>query len=154
MRQVRAVVREAAGQDSLIIHTLVSNNLRHRMLAEARSHGVDAMDLMGPLLDRLVIHLQLRPREKPGLFKQLAEARSREIEAVAFAFRHDDGQHVEELARAEIVLTGASRTMKTPIIRNPTPRWTTSGKRFFTPGVLAAITAGSKLMSRASRSRK
>ena len=31
-----------------------------------------------------------------------------------FAFRHDDGQHPEELDRAEIVLVGISRTMKTP----------------------------------------
>ena len=60
------------------------------------------------------LHLRLTPQEKPGLFQQLAEAKSREIEAVAFAFRHDDGQNVEELHRAEVVLVGVSRTMKTP----------------------------------------
>jgi regulator of PEP synthase PpsR (kinase-PPPase family) len=72
------------------------------------------MDLMGPMLDRLAKHLKLRPQEKPGLFNQLVEARSREIEAVEFAFRHDDGQHAEELDRAEVILVGVSRTMKTP----------------------------------------
>lgn len=112
--QVRAVVREAAGRRSLIIHTLVSNELRRLMLPECRSHGVDAMDLMGPMLDRLAIHLRLTPKEKPGLFKQLVEARSRHIEAVEFAFRHDDGQQADELDRAETVLVGVSRTMKTP----------------------------------------
>ncbi len=84
------------------------------MLDESRSRGVDAMDLMGPLLDRLAVHLKLTPQEKPGLLRQLAEAKAREIEAVEFAFRHDDGQNAEELGRAEIVLVGASRTMKTP----------------------------------------
>lgn len=112
--QLRAVVEEAAAGDSLIIHTLVSDELRGTMLAEARRHGVDALDLMGPLLDRLTHHLQTSPQEKPGLFKQLAEARTREIEAVEFAFRHDDGQHPEDLVRAEVVLVGPSRTMKTP----------------------------------------
>lgn len=112
--QLRAVVKEAASRDSLIIHTLVSDELRGTMLAEARHHGVDALDLMGPLLDRLTHHLQASPQEKPGLFKQLAEARTREIEAVEFAFRHDDGQHPEDLGRAEVVLVGPSRTMKTP----------------------------------------
>ena len=72
------------------------------------------MDLMGPILDRLAMHLHLTPREMPGLFKQLGEVRQREIEAVEFAFRHDDGQRVEDLAHAEVVLVGASRTMKTP----------------------------------------
>jgi regulator of PEP synthase PpsR (kinase-PPPase family) len=112
--QLRAIVQEAAGHDSLILHTLVSDELRRLMLAESRAQGVDAMDLMGPMLDRLARHLKLRPQEKPGLFKQLAEARSREIEAVEFAFRHDDGQHADELSRAEVILVGVSRTMKTP----------------------------------------
>lgn len=112
--QVRAVVGEAAGRDALIIHTMVSNELRQMMLEEARLYGIDAMDLMGPVLDRLATHLKLTPQEKPGLFSQLVDATSRRIEAVEFAFRHDDGQRVEELESAEIVLVGVSRTMKTP----------------------------------------
>ena len=111
---VQAVVQEATSCDSLILHTLVSHELRGLLLAEARLHGIDAMDLMGPVLDRLATHLNLNPRELPGLFHQLAEARWRAIEAVDFAFRHDDGQRVEEVGRAEIVLVGISRTMKTP----------------------------------------
>ncbi|MDA2933401.1 kinase/pyrophosphorylase [Acidobacteria bacterium AH-259-D05] len=112
--QLRAVVQEATGHDSVIVHTLVSDELRSLMLAESRSHGVDAMDLMGPVLDRLATHLKLTPQEKPGLFSQLVEAQQRQIEAVEFAFRHDDGQHADELSRAEVVLVGISRTMKTP----------------------------------------
>jgi regulator of PEP synthase PpsR (kinase-PPPase family) len=112
--QVRAVVQEAAGQASLLVHTLVSDDLRRVMLAESRLRGVDALDCMGPVLDRLANHLRLTPQEKPGLFRQLSEARSREIEAVAFAFHHDDGQNADELDRAELVLVGVSRTMKTP----------------------------------------
>ncbi len=111
---VRAVLHEAAGQSSLVLHTLVADELRRVMLAEARAVGIDSMDLMGPVLDRLATHLRLTPQEKPGLFQQLVEAQSRQIEAVEFAFRHDDGQHAEELDRAEVVLAGVSRTMKTP----------------------------------------
>jgi len=112
--QVRQVVAEAAGMQAVILHTLVSDDLRRCMLAETRRQAVDSMDLMGPILDRLALHLHLTPREMPGLFKQLGEARQREIEAVEFAFRHDDGQRVEGLPQAEVVLVGASRTMKTP----------------------------------------
>jgi regulator of PEP synthase PpsR (kinase-PPPase family) len=113
-RQVRAAVKEASCEESLIVHTLVSYDLRRLMLAECRSRGVESMDLMGPVLDRLVTLLGLTPRQKPGLFRQLVEAKSREIEAVEFAFRHDDGQHAGELDQAEIVLVGVSRVMKTP----------------------------------------
>jgi len=113
-QQVRAVLQEAAGGDSIVVHSLVSNELRRLMLEEARVHGVDSLDALGPMLDRIATHLKLTPQEKPGLFKQLTEARSREIDAVEFAFRHDDGQNTAELDRAEVVLVGISRTMKTP----------------------------------------
>jgi len=112
--QVRAVVEEAAGQGSFILHTLVSHDLRRLILEQCRLHAVDAVDMMGPVLDRLATHLKLTPQEKPGLFRQLVEARSREIEAVDFAFAHDDGRNIHELDRAEVVVVGISRTMKTP----------------------------------------
>jgi regulator of PEP synthase PpsR (kinase-PPPase family) len=111
---VHKVVLEAAGTQAIVLHTLVTDGLRREMLEEARAYGVDSMDLMGPLLDRLAHHLRLSPQERPGLFMQLAERRAREIEAVEFAFRHDDGQHGEDLSLAEVVLVGVSRTMKTP----------------------------------------
>jgi regulator of PEP synthase PpsR (kinase-PPPase family) len=112
--QVRAVVQEAAHGPSLIVHTLVSDELRGLMLTESRLHGVDSLDVLGPMLDRLAVHLRLLSQQKPGLFQQLDEAKTREIEAVAFAFRHDDGQNTADLRRAEIVLVGVSRSMKTP----------------------------------------
>jgi [pyruvate, water dikinase]-phosphate phosphotransferase / [pyruvate, water dikinase] kinase len=113
-QQVRQVVREAARQPSLLLHTLVSDELRRVMLEESRLQGVDSLDLLGPVLERLATHLKLTPQERPGLFKQITEARTREIEAVEFAFRHDDGQRPDELEWAEVVLVGVSRTMKTP----------------------------------------
>lgn len=112
--QIRAVMDEAVSQGAMVLHTMVSHRARGQMLAEARRHGVEALDLLGPVMDHLATQLRLTPEEKPGLFRQLVEARSREIEAVEYAFRHDDGQNPDDLARAEIVLVGVSRTMKTP----------------------------------------
>jgi hypothetical protein len=112
--EIQTIAREAAPADTLILHTLVSDELRQVMLTACREHGIDSMDLMGPLLDRLAAHLQLTPQEKPGLFRVLAEVKAREIEAIEYALRHDDGAHPEELNRAEVALVGVSRTMKTP----------------------------------------
>jgi [pyruvate, water dikinase]-phosphate phosphotransferase / [pyruvate, water dikinase] kinase len=113
-RQVAHVVREAREASAMILHTLVSDDLRRIMRQEARTHGVDALDMMGPILDRLTVHLHVAPQERPGLFRDIDEAKTREIEAVAFAFRHDDGQNAQDLGQAEVVLLGVSRAMKTP----------------------------------------
>lgn len=113
--QVEEVAKEAAAAGGFVIHTLVSDELRDRILQEGRIHNVETIDLMGPLLDRLSGQLAVTPLEKPGLFHQLNEDYFRRIETMEFAMRHDDGLHAEELDQAEIILVGVSRTFKTPL---------------------------------------
>lgn len=111
--QVREVVREAAPMRALIVHTLVSADLRQAMFEEGRRYNVHTLDLMGPMLERLSDLLGTPPLAQPGLYRM--EDYNRRIEAVDFALRHDDGQNAEELLQAEIVLVGVSRTGKTPL---------------------------------------
>jgi regulator of PEP synthase PpsR (kinase-PPPase family) len=113
--QVHQVVQEAAQVGGFIVHTLVSNELRGAMLRIGRHNNVETIDLMGPLLARLSQQLSISPKEKPGLFRQLNEEYFRRIEAVEFAYRHDDGRRADELPLAELVLVGVSRTFKTPL---------------------------------------
>jgi [pyruvate, water dikinase]-phosphate phosphotransferase / [pyruvate, water dikinase] kinase len=134
-RQVHAVVHEARNKAAMIIHTLVSDELRRLMRAEARTHGVDSLDIMGPILERLTVHLNVAPQERPGLFKDITEAKTRQIEAVSFAFRHDDGQNTQDLDRAEVVLVGVSRAMKTPTMLYLAYRGWFAANVPLTPGV-------------------
>lgn len=113
--QIHEVIHEAQVLHALVVHTLVSNELRHIMVDQGRRHNVETIDLMGPLLDRLSQQLALTPLEKPGLFRQLNESYFRRIETMEFAIQHDDGRRAEELGKAEIVLVGVSRTFKTPL---------------------------------------
>jgi regulator of PEP synthase PpsR (kinase-PPPase family) len=113
--QVRQTVQEAARSAGLIVHTLVSDELRDAMAREGRLQNVETIDLMGPLLARLSRQFAVSPAEKPGLFRQLNEEYFRRVETMEFAFHHDDGQRAHELSKAEIVLVGVSRTFKTPL---------------------------------------
>ncbi len=113
-QEVTDVVREAAGGNALLLYSLVTAGLRRLVLEESRRRDVDSLDVLGPMLERLARHLSRMPQERPGLFRQLQEARERVIDAVDFAFHHDDGQNVDDLGRAEVVLVGVSRAMKTP----------------------------------------
>lgn len=113
VEQVRQVVHQAAQARALIVHTLVTATLRQAMFDEGRACHVLTLDLMGPLLERLSDLLEAPPLAQPGLYR--IEEYNRRIEAVDFAFRHDDGRHADELEQAEIVLVGVSRTGKTPL---------------------------------------
>jgi regulator of PEP synthase PpsR (kinase-PPPase family) len=114
-QKVIHVIREAKQSGGFIVHTLVTDKLREVMLRGGRKHNVDTIDLMGGLLGQLSEEFDVSPAEKPGLFGQLNKAYFRRIETMEFAFHHDDGQRLNELRKAEIVLLGVSRTFKTPL---------------------------------------
>jgi regulator of PEP synthase PpsR (kinase-PPPase family) len=114
-QKVISVIKEAKVNKGFIVHTLVTDKLREAMLRNGRKHNVDTIDLMGGLLARLSEEFSVSPAEKPGLFGQLNKTYFRRIETMEFAFHHDDGQRVNELKKAEIVLLGVSRTFKTPL---------------------------------------
>jgi regulator of PEP synthase PpsR (kinase-PPPase family) len=113
--QVRGVVQEAKQTGGFIVHTLVSKELRRTMLTEGRAANVDTIDLMGPMLVRLSELLDTKPRAVPGPVQAFDSAYLLRIEAIDYTVRHDDGQNVQDLDKADIVLTGVSRTSKTPL---------------------------------------
>lgn len=114
-QKVAHVIRDAKKNGGFIVHTLVADKLREVMLRGGRKNNVHTIDLMGGLLGQLSEKFSVTPAEKPGLFGQLNKAYFRRIETMEFAFHHDDGQRINELRKAEIVLLGVSRTFKTPL---------------------------------------
>ena len=69
--QIEEIVVEAAARDGLIIHTVVSQQLRQALKNFGRLHSVETIDLMGPLLAQLAHQFAHTPTEKPGLFREL-----------------------------------------------------------------------------------
>ena len=114
-KRAREVVAEAARAGGFIVHTVVTDAVRESIVNSGRKHNVETIDLIGPLIARLTLTLKTSPTERPGLFAQLNKSYFRRVETMDFAFRHDDGQRIEDLRKAEIVLLGVSRTFKTPL---------------------------------------
>lgn len=113
--QVQYIVEEASEVGGIIVHTVVSNELRNAIGRLGRLRDVETIDLIGPLLARLSEYFEYSPKEQPGLFRKLNEEYFRRIDAMEYALAHDDGQRAVDLPKAEIVLLGVSRTFKTPL---------------------------------------
>lgn len=113
--QLEEVVAQAAGSNSIIVHTLVNADLRQALIDLARQRQVEAIDLMGHLLTALSALLKQPPLGQPGLYRELHQTHFERVEAIEFTVKHDDGRNPHELGLAEIVLVGVSRTGKTPL---------------------------------------
>ena len=113
--EVHEVVAEAARRRAMIVYTLVALDLRQSLHIAATEHGVIVVDLLGGLLGKLQDFFHRMPGGRPGLFQEANEAALERLDAMEFTVQHDDGQFVEDLSRADVVLFGASRTSKTPV---------------------------------------
>ncbi len=115
VEHVKEIIREAEKVEGIVVHTLVSAELRDVMLDEGRKHAVPTIDILGPILTRFSQYLEISPMAIPGLFRQLDKNYYERIENVNYAVKHDDGRNLQDLPSAEIVLLGVSRSSKTPI---------------------------------------
>jgi len=109
------VVNLASNDNGMIVYTLVKPEMRQHMEHEARQLGVVTVDLMGPLMDKLLQFYHEKPLYEPGLVRQLDEDYFKKVEAIEFAVKYDDGRDPRGIMRADIVLIGVSRTSKTPL---------------------------------------
>lgn len=114
-QQARALIEEAARLGALVVFTLVDQEVLRALQAAASEHQVETVDLLSPLVLRLAKHLGSEPLHRVGFLHGYTDEYFDRVNAVEFAVRHDDGANVHDLAGADIVLVGVSRTSKTPL---------------------------------------
>jgi len=115
VKQAKNVIEDVSKAEGIIIHTVVSDELRKTIEDTGKLFNVETIDLMGPLLAQLSLLFDILPFGKPGLFRELNISYFKRIETMEYAIRHDDGMRLDELNKAEVVLVGVSRTFKTPL---------------------------------------
>jgi len=112
--QIQAILAQAEAAHSIVIYSFVSQELRSWLRREQRKTNIVAIDLLGPLLERIGKMFNLIPSFSPGILRRLGEESIRLAESIDFTLKHDDGQGVETLEQADLILCGVSRTSKTP----------------------------------------
>jgi regulator of PEP synthase PpsR (kinase-PPPase family) len=115
LSEIRRIVTLAEQTGALIVFSLVEGEIVEALIHEAEERRVVAVDLLGPLIMRVAQRLHVEPRHQPGLLHGFSDDYFDRVEAVEFAVRHDDGANLRTLHEADIVLTGVSRTSKTPL---------------------------------------
>ncbi|RDX61355.1 putative pyruvate, phosphate dikinase regulatory protein, chloroplastic [Mucuna pruriens] len=111
------ITKQAAKEGALLVYTLADPSLASAAKQACKLWGVPSTDVLGPITEAIASHLGVSPSGLPrgasGL--PLSDDYFRRIEAVEFTIKQDDGASPQNLAKADIVLTGVSRTGKTPL---------------------------------------
>jgi regulator of PEP synthase PpsR (kinase-PPPase family) len=112
--QINAILTQAEAVKGIVIYSLVSQELRAWIRREKRKMDIYTIDLLGPLLDRMRKLWNLNPLLSPGLLRGIGEESIRLAESIDFTLKHDDGQGIDTLDKADLIIIGVSRTSKTP----------------------------------------
>ena len=112
---IEEVILEAKKNKSLIVYTIVLKHLKSYINKRAKEEQIITIDLLGPMLRGMEDFFEQRPERTPGLLHKLDEDYFKKIEAVEFAVKYDDGKDPRAVFYADIILTGVSRTSKTPL---------------------------------------
>jgi regulator of PEP synthase PpsR (kinase-PPPase family) len=113
--QLKNVVQETRRQHGIIVHTLVNRSLRRVLRRVAKREGVCAVDLVHDLQGWLEKALNQPARGEPGLYRRLNRDYFERVSAIEYSLAHDDGRDPDGWLKADIVLTGVSRSGKSPL---------------------------------------
>ncbi len=108
------IMLEIAQRPGLVIFTLVNNEIRQRLETRCHALGLPTVSALDPVIEALSQLLGQQALARPGRQHILDAAYYARVEAIQYTIAHDDGIAAEDWEEADIILSGVSRSSKTP----------------------------------------
>jgi hypothetical protein len=107
-------VADAEGRKPVVFITLVDETVRD-IVTGAHCRGL-VLDMFRTFVEPLELEFGVKSNHRVGRFSDAAKSSEYHdrIEAINFSLAHDDGQSARNLASADVILLGVSRSGKTP----------------------------------------
>lgn len=112
--QIQRILDAVESDRGIVLFTLVDPALRETLEGGCEKLKTPCIPALDPVMGALRSSFGVESKDQPGRQHALDEEYYRRIDAMNFALLHDDGQHIGDLDKADVVLIGVSRTSKTP----------------------------------------
>lgn len=106
-----AELRENPGP---VMYSILDDALRSQLHEICDGLSVPCLSVLDPFVKQLAPYLKVEISGKPGGQHAMDTDYFRRINALNYTIQHDDGQSQNDLSDADIIVTGVSRTSKTP----------------------------------------
>ncbi|HEY1448992.1 MAG TPA: pyruvate, water dikinase regulatory protein [Caulobacteraceae bacterium] len=113
-KQLERALGEIAEAPGVVLHTIVDQSLRAALESGCQKMDMPCIGALDPLVTTLSRYLGAPLSTRVGAQYSLDNDYFNRMDALSYALGHDDGQGGPDLARADVVLVGVSRTSKTP----------------------------------------
>ena len=113
--QVSKIMDEAKKNDNaIILYTIVDTSLAKFLANKGDEKKIPCFSVLGNLIMNFSKLLNQKASHIPSGQHALNEEYYERIEAIQFTMAHDDGNLIEDVDKADLILLGVSRTSKTP----------------------------------------
>tara|TARA_B100001250_G_scaffold177532_1_gene152562 strand:- start:15 stop:842 length:828 start_codon:yes stop_codon:yes gene_type:complete len=113
--QILKILEDAQkNANSIILYTIVDNNLAKYLANVSNEKKIPCFGILGNLILNFSKILNQKANHEPSGQHILNDEYYDRIEAIQFTMNHDDGNLMNEIDKADIILVGVSRTSKTP----------------------------------------
>ena len=113
--QVSKIMEEAKkNNNAIILYTIVDTSLAKFLANKGDEKKIPCFSVLGNLIMNFSKLLNQKASHVPSGQHALNDEYYERIEAIQFTMAHDDGNLVEDIDKADLILLGVSRTSKTP----------------------------------------
>jgi regulator of PEP synthase PpsR (kinase-PPPase family) len=134
-KQLDRALSEIEEAPGIVLYTLLEEDLVKRLEDHCRELSLPCLSILGPVLQLMRSYLGMETSHRVGAQHTLNAEYFKRIDALNYTMLHDDGQHVDELEQADVVLVGISRTSKTPTSIYLANRGVKTGNVPLVPGI-------------------
>lgn len=113
--QILEIITAAQGEDAIIVYTIVKPELSQFLQQKAEEKGIMAINVMKPLFKAIETKTGLKPAYIRGLTHKMDEQYFNRVKAIEFTIDHDNGQNLDSVSEADLIILGLPRTSKTPL---------------------------------------
>ncbi len=112
--QIDKILRKSEEHPGIVLFTIVKEDLRTALEIGCSRLHIPCISVLDPVIHALTAFLGLQSSGKSGRQHILDAEYFDRIDAMTYTLNHDDGQSTHDLADADVILVGVSRTSKTP----------------------------------------
>jgi regulator of PEP synthase PpsR (kinase-PPPase family) len=110
--QIDEILEEAHEQNAVILCTMADESLFTYLVQNAKAKGIICIEILSKIIKELARYFEAKIIR--GTKNHHNDNYFYRMDAINFALEHDDGQGLETISDADIVIVGLSRTSKSP----------------------------------------
>jgi len=114
IKMLEEVFEKVKRKPGMILYTIADERLRDALKKFCFDNKIPCVSVVSKIVSEISDYIGASADNGIGYSNKFDETYFDKVEAIEYSLRHDDGQALDDLEDADIILIGPSRTSKTP----------------------------------------